>query len=90
MNGQDEMMRLADAAAMLEVPFSGTDASVLRVSTDSQPAYVTVAVIPLLNPEPFTQRSLADCENLRISIDQSRRVLRVASDQRSESIKNRR
>jgi UDP-N-acetylmuramoyl-tripeptide--D-alanyl-D-alanine ligase len=30
------MMRLTDAAAMLGVPFSGTDAEVLRVSTDSR------------------------------------------------------
>ncbi len=30
------MMRLSEAAAMLEVPFSGTDADVLRVSTDSR------------------------------------------------------
>jgi UDP-N-acetylmuramoyl-tripeptide--D-alanyl-D-alanine ligase len=30
------MMRLAEAAAMLGVPFSGTDAEVLRVSTDSR------------------------------------------------------
>ncbi len=30
------MMRLSDAAAMLGVPFSGTDADVLRVSTDSR------------------------------------------------------
>ncbi|MBS1148115.1 MAG: UDP-N-acetylmuramoylalanyl-D-glutamyl-2,6-diaminopimelate-D-alanyl-D-alanyl ligase [Proteobacteria bacterium] len=30
------MMRLSDAAAMLGVPFNGTDAEVLRVSTDSR------------------------------------------------------
>jgi UDP-N-acetylmuramoyl-tripeptide--D-alanyl-D-alanine ligase len=30
------MMRLSEAAAMLDVPFSGTDAEVLRVSTDSR------------------------------------------------------
>ncbi|MBT9590862.1 MAG: UDP-N-acetylmuramoyl-tripeptide--D-alanyl-D-alanine ligase [Thiobacillus sp.] len=30
------MMRLSEAAAMLEVPFNGTDADVLRVSTDSR------------------------------------------------------
>jgi len=30
------MMRLSEAAAMLGVPFSGTDAEVLRVSTDSR------------------------------------------------------
>jgi UDP-N-acetylmuramoyl-tripeptide--D-alanyl-D-alanine ligase len=30
------MMRLSDAAAMLGVPFSGTDAEVLRISTDSR------------------------------------------------------
>lgn len=32
----DPMMRLSEAAAMLGVPFSGTDAEVLRVSTDSR------------------------------------------------------
>ncbi len=30
------MMRLSEAAAMLEVPFTGADAEVLRVSTDSR------------------------------------------------------
>jgi len=30
------MMRLSEAAAMLEVPFAGADAEVLRVSTDSR------------------------------------------------------
>jgi UDP-N-acetylmuramoyl-tripeptide--D-alanyl-D-alanine ligase len=30
------MMRLSEAAAMLDVPFTGTDAEVLRVSTDSR------------------------------------------------------
>lgn len=30
------MMRLSEAAAMLGVPFSGTDAEVLRVCTDSR------------------------------------------------------
>lgn len=36
MNHSTEMMRLSEAASMLGVAFSGTDASVLRVSTDSR------------------------------------------------------
>lgn len=36
MSHSTEMMRLSEAASMLGVAFSGTDASVLRVSTDSR------------------------------------------------------
>jgi UDP-N-acetylmuramoyl-tripeptide--D-alanyl-D-alanine ligase len=45
------MMRLSEAAAMLGVPFSGTDAEVLRVSTDSRTIQLGDLFIALRGPK---------------------------------------
>ena len=61
------MMRLSEAAAMLGVPFSGPDAEVLRVCTDSrsvQPGDLFIARPGLIDGRNLGNHVLVNCANI--------------------------